>query len=261
MSSKKETFGRTVGFIFVLCLVCSVIVAGAAVGLKDTQMQKKMLDKQTKVLEAAGLLEKVGTKSTDIVSAYKKYVTAKLVDLEQGKIIDGEAEMYDQRAAARDVTQSIKPEDDVAKILRRANNTVIYLVNDDSGNLATVILPIRGSGLWSMMYAFVGLETDLNTVKNVIYYEQGETPGLGGEVENPKWKALWHNKKLFDDNGKLAIKIVKGGAEKGDLHGVDGLSGASLTSTGVQKQFDFWFGNEGYIKFIQRYHNGGLTNG
>jgi Na+-transporting NADH:ubiquinone oxidoreductase subunit C len=261
MASNKDSFGRTVGFIFALCLVCSIIVAGAAVGLKDTQMQKKMLDKQTKVLETAGLLAKVGNKPKAVVEAYNKYVEEKFVDLNSGKLLDEEVGMYDQRKASRDLSQSIKPQNDIAKILRRANKTVIYLVKNEQGQVDTVILPIRGSGLWSMMYAFVGLDTDLNTIKSVVYYEQGETPGLGGEVENPKWKALWPGKKLFDEQGQLAIKIVKGGAAKDDIHGVDGLSGATLTSLGVQKQFEFWFGNEGYAKFIQNYKNGGLTNG
>ncbi len=251
----KDSFGRTLIFVLATCLVCSVIVAGSAVGLKPLQTKNKLLYKQTKILEASGLLESAGS---DIPGTYGKFVEAKLLDLATGEFVEGNAETYDQRLAALDSSKSIKPNNDVAKINRRANQTVVYLVKGDSGNTETVVLEMRGSGLWSMMYAFVGMSTDLNTVKSVIYYDQGETPGLGGEIENPVWKAKWVGKKLFNDNGEIAIKVVKGGAKAGDIHGVDGLSGATLTANGVENTFTFWLGEEGFGPFINKYRNGGL---
>lgn len=251
----KDSFGRTLIFVLITCLVCSVIVAGSAVGLKPLQTKNKLLYKQTKILEASGLLESAGS---DIPGTYGKFVEAKLLDLATGEFVEGNAETYDQRLAALDSSKSIKPNNDVAKINRRANQTVVYLVKGDSGNTETVVLEMRGSGLWSMMYAFVGMSTDLNTVKSVIYYDQGETPGLGGEIENPVWKAKWVGKKLFNDNGEIAIQVVKGGAKAGDIHGVDGLSGATLTANGVENTFTFWLGEEGFGPFINKYRNGGL---
>ena len=251
----KDSFGRTLIFVLITCLVCSVIVAGSAVGLKPLQTKNKLLYKQTKILEASGLLESAGN---DIPGTYGKFVEAKLLDLATGEFVEGDAETYDQRLAALDSSTSMKPNNDVAKINRRANQTVVYLVKGDSGNTETVVLEMRGSGLWSMMYAFVGMSTDLNTVKSVIYYDQGETPGLGGEIENPVWKAKWVGKKLFNDNGEIAIQVVKGGAKAGDIHGVDGLSGATLTANGVENTFTFWLGEEGFGPFINKYRNGGL---
>lgn len=251
----KDSFGRTLIFVLITCLVCSVIVAGSAVGLKPLQTKNKLLYKQTKILEASGLLESAGS---DIPGTYGKFVEAKLLDLATGEFVEGDAETYDQRLAALDSSTSMKPNNDVAKINRRANQTVVYLVKGDSGNTETVVLEMRGSGLWSMMYAFVGMSTDLNTVKSVIYYDQGETPGLGGEIENPVWKAKWVGKKLFNDNGEIAIQVVKGGAKAGDIHGVDGLSGATLTANGVENTFTFWLGEEGFGPFINKYRNGGL---
>lgn len=251
----KDSFGRTLIFVLATCLVCSVIVAGSAVGLKPLQTKNKLLYKQTKILEASGLLAQAGN---DIPATYGKFVEAKLIDLATGEFVEGNAETFDQRLAALDSSKSIKPNNDVAKINRRANQTVVYLVKGESGNTETVVLEMRGSGLWSMMYAFVGLSTDLNTVKSVVYYDQGETPGLGGEIENPVWKAKWVGKKLFNDNGEIAIKVVKGGAKAGDIHGVDGLSGATLTANGVENTFTFWLGEEGFGPFINKYRNGGL---
>lgn len=255
-TKKKETFGRTVGFVFIICLVCAALVSIAAVGLKPLQTANKLLDKQTKILEAAGLLERAGG---DIVATYNKFVDAKMIDLATGKVVEGDVKSFEERADARDVTKSSKPENDIAGLNRRADKAVVYLVKDEQGKVSTIVLPIVGSGLWDLMYGFIGLESDLNTVKSVIYSELKETPGLGAEVLNPKWKALWPGKKMFDEQNNIAIKIVKGGAKAGDVHGVDALSGATLTSNGVERTIRFWLGEEGYGPFITNYRAGGLN--
>jgi Na+-transporting NADH:ubiquinone oxidoreductase subunit C len=132
-------------------------------------------------------------------------------------------------------------------------------VHDDAGKLTTVILPVHGYGLWSTMYAFLAVKPDMNTVQNLVYYSQGETPGLGGEVQNPKWKAKWNGKKLFDENGNIAIKVTKNPAVAASDYGVDALSGATLTSNGVQHTLTFWLGDEGFARFIEKARNGGLS--
>jgi len=256
MSNKKETFGGTLVFVFLVCLVCAALVSISAVGLKPLQQANRLLDKQTKILEASGLLTKAGS---DIVGTYGKYVEAKMIDLNTGAIIEGNTDMFEERAQARDQSKSIKPKNDIAGINRRANQAVVYLVKDEQGQLDTIVLPIVGSGLWDLMYGFIGLAPDLNTVRSVVYSDLKETPGLGAEVLNPNWKALWPGKKMFDEQNDVAIKIVKGGAKKGDLHGVDALSGATLTSNGVQRTIHFWLGDEGYGPFIAKFRNGGLN--
>ncbi|XQW84151.1 Na(+)-translocating NADH-quinone reductase subunit C [Thalassotalea piscium] len=254
MSSNKETFGKTVGFVFVVCLVCALLVSFSAVQLKPQQAKNKLLDQQTKILEASGLLAKAGK---DIVPTFEKYVEAKMIDLDSGDFIEGDTITFDERRASR-ADDSIKPENDMAGINRRAKNAVIYLVHDDQGKVTTVVLPIVGSGLWDLMYGFVGLEADLNTVRSVVYSDHKETPGLGALVTSEKWKALWPGKKIFNDNNEAVVRIVKGGAKEGDIHGVDAVSGATLTSNGVQRTLRFWFGKEGYGPFIAKYKTGGL---
>lgn len=255
MSSNKETFGKTLVFVFIICLVCAALVSISAVGLKPLQQANKLLDKQTKILEASGLLEKAGK---DIIGTYAKFVEAKMIDLKTGEIIEGNTDMFDERSDARDITKSSKPENDIAGISRRADRAVIYLVKNDEGQLDTIVLPIVGSGLWDLMYGFVGLAPDLNTVRSVVYSDLKETPGLGAEVLNPKWKALWPGKKMYNEQGEPAIKLVKGGAKAGDVHGVDALSGATLTSNGVTHTLQFWLGDEGYGPFVTRFKDGGL---
>ena len=255
MASNNDSIKKTLFVVIALSLVCSIIVSTAAVVLKPKQQANAVLDQQTKILEVAGVdLE------GDIPALYAENIEPRLVDFATGDFVDGDAAAYDQRKAAKDPAQSIKlsAEDDIAKIIRRANTGTVYLVKDGA-ETSKVIIPVHGNGLWSMMYAFVAVETDGNTVSGITYYEQGETPGLGGEVENPTWRAQFVGKKLFDENHKPAIQVVKGGAPQGSEHGVDGLSGATLTSVGVQHTFDFWLGDMGFGPFLAKVRDGGLN--
>ncbi len=220
------------------------------------QQKNKLLEQHTKILEASGLLEQAGK---DIDGTFKKYVTPKFINLTSGELTEGNHAIYNERADARDKAKSNAVVDTSVGLKRVAKKAVIYLVKDDQGKVTSVVLPIVGMGLWDIMYGYVGLESDLNTVKSVVYYDLKETPGLGAEVMNPKWKALWKGKQMFDENHKVAIQIVKGGAKVGDIHGVDALSGATLTSRGVNRTIHFWLGDEGYGPFIAKFRNGGLN--
>ncbi|WP_281948264.1 Na(+)-translocating NADH-quinone reductase subunit C [Vibrio parahaemolyticus] len=261
MASNNDSIKKTLGVVIGLSLVCSIIVSTAAVGLRDKQKANAVLDKQSKIVEVAGI-EANGKKVPEL---YAKYIEPRLVDFATGEFVEeaadgSKAANYDQRKAAKDNATSIKltAEQDKAKIIRRANTGIVYLVKNGD-DVSKVIIPVHGNGLWSMMYAFVAVETDGNTVSGITYYEQGETPGLGGEVENPSWRAQWVGKKLFDENHKPAIKVVKGGAPAGSEHGVDGLSGATLTGNGVQGTFDFWLGDMGFGPFLAKVRDGGLN--
>jgi len=259
MSNQQETFGKTILVVLAVCLVCSIIVAGSAVGLRSTQLANKEKDKQNNILAVAGL-----EADKSVSEIFATNIQTKLVDLATGKFVENvDPASYDQRKAAKDPKQSIKltAEQNIAKIGRRANLATVYLVSDDTGQLQRIILPVHGAGLWSTMYAFVALQVDGNTVDALTYYEQGETPGLGGEVENARWRALWVGKKLFDAQGKPAIKVVKGQAAAQSTHEVDGLSGATLTSVGVQNTFTFWLGEQGFGPFLSKVRQGALNNG
>lgn len=259
MSNKHETFGKTVLVILAVCFVCSIIVAGAAIGLRPAQLANKLKDKQSNILAVAGL-----TTDKTSVEIFNSNIQTKLVDLETGNFAeDVDVENYDQRKAAKDPATSIKlsPEENVASIGRRANLATVYLVSNDAGQLQRIILPVHGAGLWSTMYAFVAVKPDGDTIAAITYYEQGETPGLGGEVENPRWQATWKGKELFNAQGEPAIDVVKGQASKGSKYEIDGLSGATLTSNGVENTFTFWLGAEGFGPFLNKVQKGALNNG
>jgi Na+-transporting NADH:ubiquinone oxidoreductase subunit C len=260
--SSKESFGKTLGVVVAVCLACSIVVAGAAIGLRPQKEANALLDKQTNILEAAGLLKQAGQ---DIPGTFNKYVEAKVWDLQKGEFTDTfvskstDPAVYDQYKSAR--KDGIRPADDFAKLIRRPNKVSVYYVKNDAGKVESIVLPINGAGLWNMMYAFLAVSPDGNTVQSLVYYDHKETPGLGGEIQNPQWKAMWPGKKLFDNKGEVAVKIVKGGVKEGDAHGVDALSGATLTSQGVEKSLQYWLGKDGYGPFLSKVRNGSLNNG
>ncbi|AJE14833.1 MULTISPECIES: Na(+)-translocating NADH-quinone reductase subunit C [Stutzerimonas] len=256
MSSQKESTVRTLTVALLVCLVCSVFVAGAAVALRPTQQQNALLDKQRSILAIAGLGE-AGMSGKQVRELFNERIVTRLVDLETGKFSDEfEAKSFDPLAAAKDpqLSQALPAEQDIASIKRRERYSIVYIVEGQGeGAIDTLILPVRGYGLWSTLYGFMALEGDLNTVAGLGFYQHGETPGLGGEVDNPKWRGLWPGKELFGDNGNLAIQVVKGGVDpkspKAD-HQVDALAGATLTSNGVNNLLHFWLGENGFGPFI-----------
>ncbi|WP_026376779.1 Na(+)-translocating NADH-quinone reductase subunit C [Aestuariibacter salexigens] len=248
MSAKKETLGKTVGIVVAVCLVCSIVVSTAAVGLRSQQNANALLDKQTNILQAAGMLD-AGATPNQIREKYNTFVEQRFVDLESGQYVERDAD-YDMYRAARDPEQSIKPQPDSAGIQRRANVASVYLIKDDAGEVSRIILPVHGSGLWNLMYAFLAVDSDGNTVRELVYYDHKETPGLGGEVQNPQWQALWDGKKLYDD-GEVAIQVTKN-ASASNPYTVDALSGATLTSNGVQATLEYWLGQEGFGPYLQK---------
>ncbi|HUH37065.1 MAG TPA: Na(+)-translocating NADH-quinone reductase subunit C, partial [Spongiibacteraceae bacterium] len=246
--ANNDTIKKTVIVALALCIVCSLVVSTAAVLLKPAQEVNKSLDRKRNILAAAGLLE-AGVS----VEEQFKQVQPRLVDLDSGTFIDEPPAQYDPNQAARDPDTSIKLDRkaDIAGLGRRENIAEVYLIQRD-GKLDKVILPVRGYGLWSTLYGFLALDSDLNTVVGLGFYEHAETPGLGGEVDNPRWKAQWPGKKIYED-GEVAIELLKGTVDPKSPdaeHQVDGLAGATLTSRGVTHLMQFWLGDMGYKTFL-----------
>jgi Na+-transporting NADH:ubiquinone oxidoreductase subunit C len=247
----NESVKKTLLVTLVLCVVCSVVVATAAVTLRPLQAANQALDRKQNILAAAGLLQA----GVNVEEQFGR-VETRLVDLETGKFTDALDPLnYDQRKASRDPALSVRvPQDqDIAKIQRRVKYAQVYVVAAPDGGIGKVILPVKGYGLWSTLHGFIALEPDLNTVAGIGFYEHAETPGLGGEVDNPAWKASWHGKQLYDVNGNIVLKVIKGRADSSrpeSVYQIDGLSGATLTSRGVQNLIQYWLGDQGFAPFL-----------
>ncbi len=259
--SNKDSIQKTFIVAFLLCIVCSVIVSTAAVMLKPAQIANKSKDFKINILKAGGLYEQ-GIADGQSINEMFESVTTKLVDLETGEYSEAvDLETYDQRKAAKDpkLSTDLSAESDIAKISRLEKYAKVYLINEGE-QVKKVILPIKGYGLWSTLYGFISLESDLTTVSGLTFYEHGETPGLGGEVDNPSWKAQWQGKKVYSESGDdVALTVIKGKVNSNTPDGeykVDGLSGATLTSRGVDNLVKFWMGNMGYAKFLSNLKSG-----
>ena len=252
----SETAGKTLTVAAVLCGVCSVLVAGAVVVLKPKQVINADLDFKKNVLMSAGLLKP----GTDINEAFKE-VEPVVISLETGKVAEGvDPKTFDQTKADKnpDYVENIPKSNDVAGIKRRAKLQKVYLVKKD-GALDQIVLHVYGKGLWSTMKGFLSLDKDALTVRGFNFYSHAETPGLGGEVDNPKWIAQWPGKKVYSEEMKPAIDVIKGNVDPSMVNAenkIDGLSGATLTSVGVENTFRYWLSEGGYAKFLTNVRNG-----
>lgn len=256
----RDSISHTLLVATVLCIVCSVLVAGAAVGLRSRQEANKEQDQKKNVLIAAGLYDEEKQASNVVDAIFDSSITRVLIDLETGEPVDAEVidpTSYDQREAARkpELSAAVQPRDGLGGIKRREKYAFVYEVKNDSGEVDRVVLPIYGKGLWSTLYGFLAVSSDASTVGGVTFYEHGETPGLGGEVDNPRWKSKWHGKKLFDENGEIKIEVIKGTVVESTAdaeYKIDGLSGATITSNGVERLVQYWIGPDGFGPFLKK---------
>lgn len=264
----NDSLEKTIAIAVALCLVCAVLVSFSAVALKSLQVHNKELDMKKNILEVAGLLQE----GSDIDSAFADQIEAKIVNLETGDYVeDMNPAEYDQRKAAKDpaLNVAIPKDKDIAHIRLKAKFAKVYLVKQGSA-IKSIILPVNGYGLWSTLYGFLSLDADGQTVQSINFYDQAETPGLGGEVINPKWRALWKGKKVYAESaqpsaekgliesaemGEPALSLIKGvvdNTKPGSQYQVDGLAGASLTSTGVTNLVRYWMSNEGFAPYLAK---------
>ncbi|MCX8049047.1 MAG: Na(+)-translocating NADH-quinone reductase subunit C [Methylohalobius sp.] len=253
LSLPNDSFEKTLSVAFWLCLVCAVLVAFSAVALKSLQEDNKAADMRRNILEVVGLWRE----GADINEAFKRF-EVKVIDLKTGELAkDVDPNTYDMRKAAKDfkLSEPLPRDKDVASIKRKPKYATVYFLKDENGELNALVLPVWGYGLWSTMYGFLALEPDCNTVIGINFYDQKETPGLGGEVVNPNWRALWKGKRIYDQAGTPVLRLIKGrvnpGQEKAEFL-VDGLAGATLTSNGVSNLIRFWLGEEGYKPFLAK---------
>jgi len=250
----NESISKTIGVAFCVCLICSLVVSFSAVSLRDLQNENKLNDKRIKILQAADIYNP----DEEIKDQFLKLET-KFVNFETGKLMDTymdfSLEEYDPILATRDsnLSSKVPTSEDIAVIKNRENIGKIFILRNDDYSINKLILPIRGYGLWGTLYGYISIENDFNTIAGIEFYDHKETPGLGAEVDNPKWKNLWPGKEIYQ-NGEVSLSVIKGKVDNNDKdaqYEIDGLSGATITSRGVTNMIAYWFGESGYSKLFK----------
>jgi Na+-transporting NADH:ubiquinone oxidoreductase subunit C len=215
MNTTSNSYVMT--FAVGMCVTVSSVLAVLANGLKETQQAAAEFDRQKNVMMAAGLIQAGDDRSReDLEKVFGERVTEVTVDVESGAVVTDAEE-----------AKSKRKEDP-----RRYR--MVGTAKTDEGDVT--ILPVSGKGLWSTIYGYLALESDNDRVRGITFYKHGETPGLGGEVENPQWTAQWVGKTIRREDG-IGVIVKKGKVDAGvareKAHYVDGLAGATITSNGV----------------------------
>jgi Na+-transporting NADH:ubiquinone oxidoreductase subunit C len=207
-----DSVKKTIIVALGVCIVCSLLVSTAAVSLHGIQEENKRLDRIKNILLAADLF----AGDENIRSVYDEKIKPVMINVQSGETVEEgilketmTIERFDINAVAADPEYSrpIPENRDIAGINRIPSHMVVYFV-EDRGKTDRIVLPVYGRGLWSTLYGFMALDRDLMTVKGITFYDHAETPGLGGEVDNPRWKDSWKGKQAIDETGKTACPAL-----------------------------------------------------
>lgn len=240
MDTNKNSY--TFIYAAVMVIIAAAILSSAAIVLKKPQQKNIEIEKKSNILTSVkkGLeADKADNKAAYIESEYSKYITNSYCVNVDGEKVDGDAFTID-----------------LHKELALPKNEIklpVFECKDDDGSIKYV-LPVRGKGLWGPIWGYIALESDMNTIFGATFDHKGETPGLGAEINQPWFQKPFAGKKLFDDNGKfVSIEVVKGGAAPDDIHGVDAISGGTITSKGLQKMLKDNLSL--YVNFLKNQNN------
>ena len=254
ISQPPDSIGKTIFVAVSLCLIASMVVSAVAVSMRPMQKINALKDKQVNILQVAGIYDP----EKDVSEAFAIFDT-QILELETGLFTSKfDIDTFDDRESANNPETSMALKSDPAGIGRKTKYAKIYLLRDAKGEIDKVILPIHGYGLWSTLYGYIALEENGNDIFGLQFYDHAETPGLGAEVDNPRWKALWKGKKLADSDGVLQISVSKTKPAAGAIYHIDGLAGATLTTVGVDNLVKFWMGESGFRPFLKNLKMGAV---
>lgn len=253
LSLPNDNLSKTLIIAFLVAFIASIFVSISAVTLRPYHEANLDKDRQERLAEMVAALPGMG----DILTgAGVDNMEVQIINLASGEFTtDIDPATFDQREAARDPERSstIPSEADVAGIKQRADFAQVIILRTN-GKLQLVVLPVRGVGYQSMLYAYLAIQADGNTIAGLTFYEQGETSGIGARILEPEWQNLWRDKQLADENGDIKISVVRG--EAVGVFEVDGISGATRTSNGVSNMLHFWLGDYGFGPFLARLRDG-----
>ena len=207
--------GNTYTFIYsiVLVVVVAALLAVVALSLQKTQNENIENEKRQNILRSVNITSTVENSA----ELYKKYIVKQFIVNSNGEEVEGDAFAVDLAKQGK---------------LPCDKKLLPVFVADIDGNIK-YILPLYGTGLWGPVWGYVSLNDDKNTVYGTVFDHKGETPGLGAEITTDLFQTQFKGKLIFDNNQLVSILVKKGGGASG-AHEVDGISGGTITSKGVE---------------------------
>lgn len=242
-------------FSTIMVVLVAAMLASAALFLKPYQERNLQVEKMKDILSAANI------KSTaeDAVAIYKERIKEEiLVDFEgninsiysNGQFVQGDKKAFDvdMPILMKEIEDYKLKKGTVSPLL-----PIFHMVSEQGTDI--FVVPVRGKGLWGPIWGHIAFDTDMNTIVGATFDHKGETPGLGAEINQDFFEHQFIGKKIFDENNEFkSITVVKGGVENSTtvkpLHGVDAISGGTITSNGVSDMLRDCLNN--YIMYFQK---------
>ena len=221
----------TIAFTTIITIILGLGLSATADSLRERQILNEELDIKKNILSVLGYKQDTPWTNEEVQSLYDANINEIRID-EFGSVI--------------------------YELDKNENLSYTIYQSSENNKVTGYAIPIAGKGLWGTMYGYLALESDLNTIIGLEFYKDKETPGLGAEINNPKWKKLWKGKEIYSTNGELAIQVIKGSVmtdDSGFNNKVDGLSGATITGNGVTNLLQFWLSDLGFQPFLNQLKN------
>lgn len=208
-------------YIFIFSSVMVIAVA-TLLSLAATLLQPRQ-EKNLEIEKKKSMLESIGVPATweNTEELYQKYIKESFVLNSRGETVEG-VDAF-----------KVVLRNEQKKTLEQQYLPVFNAYPGDGEKV--IILPVEGKGLWGPIYGYVSLKSDLNTIYGATFDHKGETPGLGAEINTTQFESMFRGKKFFDNKNFISIHVLKGGARADDIHGVDAISGGTITSKGLEK--------------------------
>jgi len=227
----KESNAYTFGFTIVMIVVVALGLAVTSITLKPLQERNVLVEKKQNILQSLN----VNVDFEKVEKTFKDYIKATYIVKPDGSYNEGN--VFD-----------INLKEELKKPLQE-RNLPLYVAEKDGHKF--FVIPLYGKGLWGPIWGYIALKEDLNTVYGVSFGHKGETPGLGAEIVNDKFKNKFKEKKLFDEQGNFVSIKVNKGAKSLSKHEVDAISGATITSKGLEKMI--YNVLKDYVNFFKNY--------
>ncbi len=254
MAFNKEHTGYTFLFAVIMVVIVGAILAIAAMGLKPFQQENIRQEKMKNILMAIKVMD-MSSDMTQAPELFEKYVKERINLDVSGKVISNNSGPIDRSDpsdafnidVAKEYKTYIKPivtrykkePEKLKEELFKLKDVHYPLFKCEKEDSVFYVIPLSGTGLWGPIWGFMGIQDDMNTVYAAVFDHKTETPGLGAEINQKSFQKGFKGEKIFDDNGNYTpIVVVKGGADPNDLHGVDAITGGTMTSNGVSEMLN-----------------------